>query len=87
MKQIRVIYDSLNGLVWVKGQSSIAKGNNVGFFGKDAKRFKTDRAAVRYALALAKSRKDNGVFDKFLGKKISIAVLSKRLINKSRGFK
>ena len=67
----KVIYDSLNRLVWVQGQKSIKK-TGAGFYGKDAKRFSNNNAARSYAIRLAKSRKEKGIYDRYYGKNIPI---------------
>lgn len=65
----RIIYDSMNKLVWIEGQRK-TKGKE-GVYGKDAKRFSNNSQARAYAIKLAKE-KQGKVYDKYFGKYIPI---------------
>lgn len=66
-KQVVIIWDSINNLVWVDGQKGLGGESDKGVYGKDARRFKAGfKEQKEYALKLAK-KYDGVVYDRYYG--------------------
>jgi len=67
-----VIYDSMNKLVWIDGQSKSKTGTRTQKnYGRDAKNFSNNSQARAYAIRLGKE-KGMKVYDKYFGKTLVV---------------